>query len=134
MNRLSLLFVAGCAALAAVAVSATAQVAPAPAISGDVEAGAELYSAECRGCHGVSIAPTLRGLIDRPIASVAGFSGYSEGLKARSGDTWSEANLDAFLAAPSVFAPGTLMVKALTDAQQRADVIAYITTLPPPRS
>jgi cytochrome c len=133
MDRLSLFFVVGFAALAAVVVPATAQVAPARAISGDAEAGAELYSAECRGCHAVSIAPTLRGVIGRPIASVAEYSGYSDGLKSRGGETWSEANLDAFLTAPSAFVTGTLMVKALPDAQQRADVIAYIATLPPPR-
>lgn len=133
MNRLSLSAIAGLAALAAIAASAGAQVAPAPTLAGDAEAGAELYSAECRGCHAVSIAPTLRGIIGRPIASVAAFTGYSDGLKSKSGETWSEANLDTFLTAPSVFAPGTLMVKALPDAQQRADVIAYIATLPPPR-
>ena len=134
MNRLSVFLVVGFAALAAVVAPATAQqVAPAPAISGDADAGAELYSAECRGCHAVSIAPTLRGIIGRPIASVAEFFGYSDGLKSRSGETWSESNLDAFLTAPSAFVPGTLMVKALPDAQQRADVIAYIATLPPPR-
>lgn len=133
MNRFSLFAIAAFAALATVAISATAQVASAPAISGDADAGAELYSAECRGCHAVSIAPTLRGVIGRPIASVAEFSGYSDGLKSRGGETWSEANLNAFLEAPAAFAPRTLMVKALPDAQQRADVIAYIATLPPPR-
>lgn len=123
--------------IALAAASAAAQVAPVPpastALAGDAEAGAELYSAECRGCHAVSIAPTLRGVIGRPIASVAAFTGYSEGLKAKNGETWSEANLDTFLTAPSAFAPGTLMVKAIADPQQRADVIAYIATLPPPR-
>jgi cytochrome c len=133
MNRLSVFLVVGFTALAAALAPATAQVAPAPAILGDAESGAELYSAECRGCHAVSIAPTLRGVIGRPIASVAEFFGYSDGLKSRSGETWSESNLDAYLTSPSAFVPGTLMVKALPDAQQRADVIAYIATLPPPR-
>jgi cytochrome c len=100
---------------------------------GDEEAGAALYSAECRGCHAVSIAPTLRGVIDRPIASVPTFMGYSEGLKAKQGETWTAANLDAFLTAPTTFAPGTLMVKSVPEAQARADLIAYIATLPPPR-
>lgn len=101
--------------------------------TGDAEAGAEFYSAECRGCHAVSIAPTLRGVVGRPIASVAAFTGYSEALKSKSGEVWSEANLNAFLAAPTAFAPGTLMVKAIPDPQQRANVIAYIAALPPPR-
>lgn len=108
-----------------------AQEATAPA--GDAEAGGEIYSTECRGCHAVSIAPTLRGVINRPIASVAAFSGYSAGLKAKSALTWTEANIDTFLSAPDAFAPGTLMTKAISDPQARANVIAYIATLPPPR-
>lgn len=103
-------------------------------VAGDAEAGAEVYATECRGCHAVSIAPTLRGVIGRPIASVADFGGYSEGLKAKALDKWTEANIDAFLKAPGEFAPGTLMTKSIDDAQVRADIIAYIATLPPPRS
>lgn len=99
----------------------------------DEEAGAEIYAAQCRGCHTVSIAPTLRGVADRPIASVSDFGGYSDGLKARADQAWSAANLDAFLAAPPTFAPGTRMVMAVADPQARADVIAYIRSLPPPR-
>ena len=45
-----------------------------------------------------------------------------------------DANLDAFLKAPGEFAPGTLMTESITDPQVRADVIACIATLPPPRS
>lgn len=104
-----------------------------PQRAGDEEAGAELYAAQCRGCHTVSIAPTLRGVADRPIASVSGFGGYSEGLKARSSEAWTVENLEAFLAAPTTFAPGTRMVMAVPDPQARADLIAYIRTLPPAR-
>ena len=106
----------------------------AAAQAGEPEAGAEFYAAECKGCHTVSIAPTLRGVIGRPVASIATFSGYSEGLKAKAGLAWTPEALDTFLKAPSDFAPGTLMTKAITDPQVRADVIAYIATLPPPRS
>ena len=105
-----------------------------PVSEGDVEAGAEIYAAQCKGCHTVSIAPTLRGVADRPIASVADFAGYSAGLKAKAEQTWTAANLDAFLTAPAVFAPGTRMVMTLADPQARADVIAYVRSLPPPRS
>lgn len=104
-----------------------------PTVVGDAEAGAELYAAQCKGCHTVSIAPTLRGVADRPIASVAGFGGYSEGLRAKSDQKWTAENLDAFLSAPGVFAPGSRMVMAVADAQARADLIAYIRSLPPPR-
>lgn len=122
--------------LAAIIAGAALYAAPALAqtpLAGDPEAGADLYSAECRGCHSVSIGPTLRGLIGRPAASVAGFGGYSDALKAKAGLVWTEANIDAFLTGPQAFAPGTLMTKAITDPQQRADIIAYIATLPPPR-
>lgn len=103
------------------------------AVSGDADAGSELYATECRGCHSVSIAPSLRGIIDRPVASLASFSGYSAALKSKSDVTWTEANLDAFLTGPQAFAPGALMTKSIADAQQRADIIAYLATLPPPR-
>jgi cytochrome c len=112
----------------------------APALSqaapvGDAEAGAELYSTECRGCHSVSIAPTHRGLINRPAASASGFSGYSDALKAKGagGLVWTEANISTFLTGPQNLVPGTLMTKIIADPQQRADIIAYIATLPPPR-
>ena len=118
---------AACALLVAVAAASASDVV------GDPEAGAETYNTVCKGCHGVSIAPTLRGVIGRPIASVATFAGYSDGLKARSSMSWTEANLDAFLTAPATFAPGTLMTQTIPEAQRRADLIAYLATLPPPR-
>lgn len=133
-----------CAVTFACAACATAQTVETPAataaasttapmLAGDADAGAEIYSVECKGCHSVSIGPTLRGLIGRPAASVGGFPGYSEALKAKAGMTWTEANLDQFLSGPQGFAPGTFMTKAISDPQQRADLIAYIASLPPPR-
>lgn len=120
------------AALAAGAV-ARAQEVTINGLTGDADAGGDLYATECRGCHAVSIAPTLRGVLNRPIASVPAFPGYSAALKAKSAEAWTEANLDAFLNAPQAFAPGTLMVKSISDPQQRADLLAYIASLPPPR-
>jgi cytochrome c len=111
----------------------TASPAAANALVGDAEAGAEIYANDCKGCHSVSIGPSLRGVIGRPIASVAAYTGYSEGLKGRAGGSWDLATLDVYLASPEAFAPGSLMTKSLADAQARADVIAYLATLPPPR-
>ena len=99
----------------------------------DEDAGAEVYEAVCKGCHGVSIAPTLRGVVGRGIASVESYKGYSEGLKAKSSLEWTRENLDAFLQAPGEFAPGTLMTETIAEAQRRADLIAFLATLPPPR-
>ena len=135
MARLAILTGVLAAFLAAAASSAVAQdaLAPQAILAGDADAGAAIYGTECRGCHAVSIAPTLRGLVGRPIASVASFTGYSDGLKAHASEAWTEANIDLFLASPSAFAPGTLMVKTIADPQRRADIIAYIASLPPPR-
>lgn len=124
---------AGMAMHASGANAQTPEDAAASSLVPDEEAGADLYGAVCKGCHGVSIAPTLRGIIDRPAASVASFDGYSDALKAKTDLIWTVENLDAFLASPTGFVPGTLMTKELPDAQTRADIIAYLATLPPPR-
>ena len=113
--------------------AAYAQEVSSAAGSGDEAAGEEIFSAECRVCHGGLIAPNLRGVAGRPIASIDAFGGYSEALKARRNETWTDANLAAFLVSPSAFAPGTGMTKNLPDDQSRADVIAFLKSLPPPR-
>ena len=103
-------------------------------IAGDANAGAELFDSVCEECHGAAAtAPTLRGIIGRPAASVASFDGYSEALKAKKSLTWSPANLNLFLKSPKDFVPGTLMYKTVADEKDRADIIAYLASLPPPR-
>jgi cytochrome c len=104
--------------------------ATAPA-AGDPATGRQAFDATCRGCHGGMIAPNLRGVVGRPIASREDFMGYSPGLKAKGGETWSEATLDAFLTSPEAFAPGSAMVASVPDAATRANVIAYLKTLQP---
>jgi cytochrome c len=130
------------ASAAGLALEASAQTPPTPqaaanptatsSVLGDADAGAELYSSVCKECHGVSIAPSLRGVVGRPIASVEFFD-YSDALMAKKSMTWTEANLNAFLSSPAEFAPGTQMTKSIDDAQTRADIIAYLATLPPPK-
>jgi cytochrome c2 len=90
-------------------------------------------SSECRVCHDGLIAPNLRGVVGPPIASVAAIGGYSEGLKTRKSETWTDQSLATFLTSPAAFAPGTGMTKSLPDEQSRANVIAFLKTLPPPR-
>lgn len=96
---------------------------------GDEDAGYEIYAESCRACHSGVIAPSLKGSFDRPVAAVEGYS-YSEGLAARSGETWTEANLHAFLADPEAFAEGSKMKKKVTEPQDRADLIAFLMALP----
>jgi cytochrome c len=104
------------------------------AVSGDANAGAELFDSVCEECHGAAAtAPTLRGIIGRPAASIESFDGYSEALKAKKSLIWTPANLNLFLKSPKAFVPGTLMYKTVPDEKDRADIIAYLASLPPPR-
>jgi len=94
---------------------------------GDPTEGEAIYK-RCQGCHSIDqnrTGPMHRGLFGRPAGSVAGFN-YSDAMKA-SGIVWDEATLDAFLAAPRDYVPGTRMTYAgIKDAQERADLIAYL--------
>lgn len=135
------LLTAICAVSSILAWKAGAQSSPAAAtstgtaVSGDVNAGAEIFDSVCEECHGAAAtAPTLRGIIGRPFASIDSFDGYSDALKAKKSLTWTPANLDLFLKSPKDFVPGTLMYKTVPDAKDRADIIAYLASLPLPRS
>ena len=105
--------------------------APLHAEEGDPDAGAELYNSVCKGCHGVNIGPSLRGVVGRHVASVDSFQGYSDALKALKDRTWTPELLDKFLQGPAALVPGTLMTQVVPDAQTRADLIAYLATLTP---
>src|SRR5215217_792450 len=85
--------------------------------------------AKCQTCHTINqggangLGPNLWGRAGAPIASVAGF-GYSEALKAHSGDTWTWDHLSNWIHSPRSFANGTKMTFAgLSDPQARADLL-----------
>jgi len=91
---------------------------------------------QCIACHnfqegaGPKVGPDLYGVVGRPVASVPGFN-YSAALKGLGG-TWSFDALNKWLTKPSADAPGTAMTFAgLSNAKQRADVIAYLDSLSP---
>ena len=116
--RSGLLALGGAALLAVLAGPALAQ-----------DDGAGIVGSRCNVCHGdPSSAPALAGVAGRPIASTA-YSNYSDALKAKSKQVWSDANLDAFLTDSQAFAPGSWMTYAEPDAKTRAAVIAYLKTL-----
>ncbi|GAB1260623.1 c-type cytochrome [Aurantivibrio plasticivorans] len=106
---------------------------PALALTGNVKSGSKIYSTICKGCHGVSIAPTLRGVIGRTVASEPNYPNYSDAIKAKQPMTWSKENISRFLIAPQKFIPGTQMVQIIDDPQKRADIVAFLEILPPPR-
>jgi cytochrome c len=94
--------------------------------------GAGLFAQRCAGCHTVTVksspgGPSLKGVVGRRIAGLSDFS-YSAGLKAKGG-TWTAANLGAFLAAPSAFAPGSKMFVSVPAPADRAALIAYLSGL-----
>lgn len=92
--------------------------------------GVRLFSTQCVACHGEKstlAGPALKGVAGAPIAGRSDYA-YSAGLKAKGG-TWTDAALDAYLAKPMAFAPGTRMMVAVPDANNRAAIVAYMKTL-----
>jgi cytochrome c len=101
--------------------------------SASAERGAQIAK-PCEICHNVEegqgpkIGPHLYGVVDRSVASVAGFN-YSAALKAKGGK-WTFAALNKWLTDPRADVPGTSMTFAgVSSEKQRADVIAYLNTL-----
>ena len=78
--------------------------------------------------------PELNGIVGRKAASVSGFA-YSPGMK-KLGDeafVWSEGNIDKFIANPKAMLPDlpmSLLFTGIPNAQERADIIAYLKTVP----
>lgn len=101
----------------------------ASALPAAAEDGQALFNAQCRSCHTLTgingpAGPSLKGVAGRKIAGAPGFA-YSAGLKARTG-TWTDANLDAYLANPAGFAPGTRMFARVAQPAARSAVIQYL--------
>lgn len=120
----------------------TPAVAPAPAaapgatlqfasFTGDAAAGQRTF-AQCRTCHAVEagvnrVGPSLHGVIGRTAGTVPSYN-YSVANK-NSGKVWNEQTMFEYLEDPRAYIPGTKMsYVGLKDAQQRANVIAYLKT------
>jgi len=99
------------------------------------EAAGEAVGKKCATCHTFEqggankLGPNLWNVVNRPIASVDGF-GYSDALQGMSDDAWTYEHLNAFLANPKDFAPGTKMSFAgLRKPEDRADLLVYMRSL-----
>jgi cytochrome c len=95
-------------------------------LPGDPQRGQTLYQA-CSGCHSIDdneIGPRHRGVVGRRAATVPEYA-YSPALKA-SGLVWGGATLDRWLTNPQQLVPGAKMYFSVSDAQKRADLIAYL--------
>ena len=100
----------------------------------------ERASGICAACHTLQeggptvIGPNLWNLVGRGMAKMQDFN-YSNAMAAREG-TWTFEELDTFLASPMTVVTGTTMAFAgVPDASERADLIAFLSTLndnPPP--
>jgi cytochrome c len=94
--------------------------------AGDAGRGKTLYQA-CGACHSLDendLGPRHRGVVGRPAGSIADYA-YSPALKS-SGLTWDEVTLDRWLTNPSALVAGTKMFFQVAEAQNRADIIAFL--------
>jgi len=116
-------------ALCIAAVLTFAAAPAALAADGDPAAGQDVFK-KCMACHTVEagrnrIGPSLHGVFERAAGTVDKFN-YSKAMK-ESGLVWDAVTLDSYLADPRGFIPGNRMVfPGLKDAQERADVIAFL--------
>lgn len=100
---------------------------PHSAVKGDPKNGEQVY-ARCMACHSLTenrTGPRHCGLLGRRAGTVPGFD-YSPAMR-RSKIVWNEKSLDAFLADPMKYVPGTAMVySGVPDRKERADLIAWL--------
>ena len=109
-----------------------------PAFAQDAAKGKEAY-AKCAICHLVgpnaqnTVGPELNKIVGRKAATVAGFA-YSPGMKklGEEGYVWTPENIDKWIANPKAMLPESPMAQlfvGIPDAQERANIIAYLQTL-----
>ena len=109
--------------LGAAPLSAKAQAVPA--------SGEKLFKQRCASCHAIApgaksvMGPNLAGVAGRKAATAPGYN-YSPAMK-KWGKAWDAGSLDAFLAGPNKFMPGTRMMIALPNQADRKAVVAYLT-------
>lgn len=118
----------------ALLLAALAGLASGAMAAGNPAAGRDVFAEHCAECHSAKDGkhkkgPSLFATLGRPAASVPAFANYSAALKA-SGKTWTPEALDTYVANPKAAVPGgTMKYDGLPDAQARADLIAYLSTL-----
>lgn len=94
-----------------------------------VERGGRIFGM-CAGCHAWRTAdrrlgPSLAGIFGRRAGTVPGYR-YSRAMK-ESGVLWNATSLDAWLADPRKFLPGTRMpFSGMRSARDRSDLIAFL--------
>jgi len=100
--------------------------ASAGALEGDPARGETIYEA-CQDCHSLDkndVGPRHRGVFGRKAGSLPDYP-YSDAVKSLN-IVWDAETLDKWLTDPQAVAPGAKMFFHLEEAQDRADVIAYL--------
>jgi glucose/arabinose dehydrogenase/cytochrome c2 len=103
----------------------------------DAGRGNQFFQSSCALCHSDTLGPgntvvikqgpTLVGVMGRE-AGTSPHYGFSQALK-DSGLVWNADTLSQYLTDPTAAVPGTTMSLTVADANDRADVIAYLATL-----
>jgi glucose/arabinose dehydrogenase/cytochrome c2 len=111
-------------------VALTGLAAVTQALAADANAGKAFFRQQCALCHsaepndnGGAQGPNLDGVFARHAASNTAFS-YTQAMR-DSNLTWDAATLDRFLSAPTNVVPGSAMVIAVPDKQDRDNLVAY---------
>ena len=100
--------------------------------------GADTVARDCVVCHSLEaggsfrVAPGLYGIVGAEKARARSWYAYSQALLAKGG-TWSEDDLDRYLADARAFAPGSTKTIRIADAELRREIIDYLKTLGPQR-
>jgi len=119
------------ASMLAMAIIGGAIIAVASSVAQNAPAASAAFS-QCAVCHSIDgsngTGPTLLRLIGRKSGAVPGFR-YSRAMKSAE-IIWDEATLDRYLTNPQELVPGNIMpFSGVAQAQERADIIAYLRTL-----
>jgi cytochrome c len=124
-----ILSVAGTVLLSAAVLPVSASAAP---VGKDAVRGRAIYEAKCSACHSVDenrVGPKHMGVLGRKAGSVNGYE-YSDALR-QSRIIWTQASLTQWLTEPEKLIPGQKMGYRLGLAQERADVVRFLSTLKP---
>ena len=106
-------------------------------LAGDAAKGKTSFQHHCALCHADTLGPggtaimrqgpSLVGVVGRRAGSLPRFS-FTPALR-NSNLTWDATTLERFLAKPANAVPGTSMPASVADQRDRANVIAYLSTL-----
>ncbi|MBL8289441.1 MAG: c-type cytochrome [Rubrivivax sp.] len=102
--------------------------------AGDAGRGRAAYEGRCGACHSVEadrVGPRHAGVFGRRAGSLPQFD-YSPALRA-SQVVWNAKTLEQWLTDPESLIPGQRMGYRIGDAAIRADIVAYLATLPAAR-